>query len=97
DRPRTGLASHPARGVVAARSAGTHPRTRHRQVGRLPRLFSQPPGRTLTMKTIVVLEFDLENPEAIAGILTAIDPPNLPPPASSARIAVAMPAARVVE
>lgn len=49
------------------------------------------------MKTIVVLEFDLDDPEDVAGILTAIDPPKLPHPASSARIALAMPAARVLE
>ena len=49
------------------------------------------------MRAIVVLDFEISDPEEVAGILTAIDPPHLPKFAGSARISVGMPANRVLE
>lgn len=49
------------------------------------------------MRAIVVLEFEIKEPEEVAGILTAIDPPKLPKFSGAARVSVGMPAARVIE
>lgn len=40
------------------------------------------------MKMLIVLEFEIPNPEAVTGILHTIDPPNLPHFAGKARIVV---------
>lgn len=40
------------------------------------------------MKAVVVLTFELPNPEAAADVLDAIDPPHLPHFAGEARITV---------
>lgn len=49
------------------------------------------------MKAIVVLGFEISEPEEVAGILTAIDPPKLPKFTGTAQVSVGMPAARVIE
>lgn len=47
------------------------------------------------MKAIIVLTFDLPDPEAVPAVLTAINPPSLPYFAGTARIAVEPVASRV--
>lgn len=49
------------------------------------------------MKAIIVLDFEVTDPEEVAGILTAIDPPRLPKFTGTARVTLGMPAARVLE